>query len=142
MITIASKINDIPSFFTNLKHEIGGSLTSTATEYVFHLDKTIGSGRIRSINLEEGISVLEFDLNVKEPIQLSIDTLLGTHVNFMYCSKGKLSHSFGHCETFNTIETFQTSILSNIVSSTNTILVEKEVPTVATLISVNTRLAG
>src|SRR5690606_1434377 len=29
-----------------------------------------------------------------------------------------------------------------IVSSTNTILVEKEVPTVATLISVNTRLAG
>ena len=116
-------------------------MTSRPTEYIFNLNRTLGSGSIRSISLEEGISVLELNLNVKEDIKLTIDTLLGTHANFIYCSKGKLSHSFGNNDRVNTIETFQTSILSNIVSPTNTILVEKNVQTVATIISVNTKSA-
>lgn len=138
MISIESKINDISSFFNTLKNEIGGSLTSNPREYVLHVDGTIGSGSIRSINLEEGISVLEINLTVNEDIKISIDSLLATYVNFIYCSKGKLSHYFGINNTINTIETFQTSILSNIASSKNTILIEKDVQTVATVILINT----
>ncbi len=138
MITIESKINDINSFFTTLKNEIGGSLTTNPTEYTLQLDRTLGNGSIRSINLEEGISVLELNMCVNEDIKISVDALLGTHVNFAYCSKGKLSHTFKGSDAVNTIETFQTSILSNIVSSGNTILVEKDVETVATIITVNT----
>lgn len=139
MITIESKLNDINTFFNTLKNELGGTLTSNPTEFTLHLDSTLGSGSIRSIILDEGISVLEFNLNVNQDIKIVIDSLLGTYVNFIYCSKGKLSHTFGNDHTINTIETFQTSILSNIASSRNTILVEKDVQIVATVISVNTR---
>ncbi len=138
MISIKSKINDVNTFFNILKNEIGGSLTSDSKEYNFDLDESIGNGSIRYINLDEGISVLELNLDVYEDINLCIDTLLGTHVNFIYCSDGKLSHSFDACKTINTIETFQTSILSNISNASNTIILEKGVPTVATIISVNT----
>ncbi len=138
MISVKSKINDINEFFSTLKKEIGGSWTSDSKEYHFQLDDSMGNGSIRFINLEEGISFFELNLDVCEDINLCIDTLLGTHVNFIYCSDGKLSHSFDACKTINTIETFQTSILSNIANSGNTILLEKGVPTVATIISVNT----
>jgi AraC-like DNA-binding protein len=138
MITINSKVNEIGSFFNNLKNEIGGSLTTSESENILQLDETLGIGTIRSINLEDGISVLQFDLLLMQDIKIIVDTLLGTHVNFIYCSKGKLSHSFNENSNINTIETFQTSIVSNIVSNQNSIFVEKDVQTVITLISVNT----
>ncbi len=139
MITIESKINDISSFFETLKNEMGGSLTTQGSEYTLQLDNKFGSGNIRSINLDEGISVLEFNLNANEDIELHVDSSLGSHVNFIYCSKGKLTHSFGNKSSINTIETFQTSILSNISTSHNTIFLAKDVQTVATLITVNTK---
>lgn len=141
MNTILSTINDISTFFTSLKNEIGGSLTSNQTEYTLELDKSVGNGSIRSIKLDEGISVLEFNLTVNQDLQIAVDSLLATHVNFMYCSKGKLSHTFGSSDTINEVETFQTSILTNIVSKRNTIHLEKDVETVATLITVNTAFA-
>ena len=140
MITIESKINDINTFFNSLKNEIGGILTSKDNENILTLNGMFGSGTIRSILLEGGVSVLEFDITVNEDIKLAVDSTVGTHVNFMYCSKGQLSHSFNDSESINKIETFQTSIMSNIVSSTNTMFLKKDVKTVATLITVNTQV--
>ncbi len=138
MIAIQSKINDITTFFNSIKNEIGGILTSKGNENMLTLNSAVGNGTIRSIQLEGGVSVLEFDLNVSEDIQVNIESTLGTHVNFMYCSKGQLFHSFDQGDIVNKIETFQTSIISNVVSSTNTMLLKKDVQTVATLISVDT----
>lgn len=142
MISITSKINDIQTLFKTLKTELGGSVTANATEYDLQLKQELGRGSVRAINLEEGVSVLELHLHVNEDIQFHIDSMVGTHVNFIYCSKGKLSHSFGTESNIHTIETFQTSILSNVVSGSNTICVEKDIPTVATIISVNTKHEG
>ncbi len=139
MINIESKINDANSFFKTLKNELGGTLTSNATEFTLQLDQKLGGGSVRSIILEEGISVFEFNLNLTQDIQITVDSLLETNVNFIYCSKGKLSHSFGIHDTVNSIETFQTSILSNITSARNTILFEKDIQIVATVISINTK---
>ena len=138
MITIESKINDLNSFFSTLKNELGGSIETTNSEYKLNINNNLGKGSIRSITLEDGLAVLEFDLIVNETIQITIDTLLGTHVNFIYCSKGKLSQSFSNKSDLNSIEAFQTSIIANIVSSQNVIRLEKDVETVMTLISVNT----
>lgn len=146
MITIASKVNDLYSFFDTLQSEIGGTLAKSTTECKLEIKNELASGSIRSILLEDGISVLEFDILASETIKISIDALLATHVNFMYCSKGKLSHAF-HKDTekdsnpdqiINNIDAFQTSIVANIISGQNIIFIEKDVQTVATMISVNT----
>ena len=144
MITIASKVNDLYSFFDTLKTEIGGTLAKSTTEYKLNIDNDIAKGSIRSIALEDGLAVLEFNIIAHENIQLTIDSLLATHVNFIYCSKGKLSHSFSKDSTkddnniSNSIDAFQTSIVANIISGQNIIFLEKDIETVATLISVNT----
>ena len=143
MITIASKVNDLYSFFDTLKSEIGGTLEKSTTECKLEINNDLASGSIRSIALEDGIFVLEFNITATENIQITLDALLATHVNFMYCSKGKLAHSFTK-ESDKTsadnsvIDAFQTSIVANIISGQNVIFIEKDVETVATLISVNT----
>ncbi len=150
MITFASKINDLYSFFDRLKTEIGGTLVKNATEYQLNIDNDIAKGSIRSIALEDGLAVLEFKITAFETIKITVDSLLATHVNFMYCSKGRLSHSFGKESNAttdtdiitNSIDAFQTSIVANIISGQNIILLEKDVETVATLISVNTSYEG
>lgn len=142
MKTIATQITDIHSFFQVLKSDLGGTLTTNEKEHTFEVDSSVGNGSIRSSNLEDGITVLEFKLKVNEDTEIAVDGSLGTHVNFMYCSKGKLSHRFGDNDSRHTIETFQTSIMSNIVSSRNLITLEKNVETVATLITVNTGFKG
>lgn len=138
MITIASKVNDLYSFFDTLKTEIGGTLAKNTAEYKLNIDNDIAKGSIRSIALEDGLAVLEFDIIAHENIKMTIDTCLATHVNFIYCSKGRLSQSFNADSTTNTIDAFQTSIVANIISEQNIIVLEKNVETVATLISVNT----
>lgn len=145
MITIKSKVNDLYSFFDTLKSEIGGTLTESTTEYKLNIKNDIAEGSIRSIALEDGIIVLEFDIVAFDNIQIAIDSLLSTHVNFMYCSKGRLSHSFSQNNTVDnseTIDAFQTSIVANIISGQNIILLEKDIETVSTLISVNTSYKG
>ncbi|RXJ52653.1 helix-turn-helix domain-containing protein [Gelidibacter gilvus] len=148
MITIASKVNDLNSFFDTLQSKIGGTLAKSTTEYKLDIKNNFATGSIRSILLEDGLSVLEFNIVASERIEITIDALLATHVNFMYCSKGKISHSF-HKNTeedtdnnhTNAIDAFQTSIVANIISGQNIILIEKDVETVATLISVNTQVS-
>lgn len=138
MITIKSKVNDLYSFFNTLKAEIGGTLAKNASEYKLNIDNAIAKGSIRSIALEDGLAVLKFDLIAHQTIQMTIETLLATHVNFIYCSKGRLSQSFGRRAGTNTIEAFQTSIVANIISEQNSLRIEKDVETVATVITVNT----
>lgn len=147
MITIESKVNDLYSFFETLKSEIGGTLTTNTTECKLNINNDIASGSIRSIALEDGLAVLEFDITARQNIQITMDTLLATHVNFIYCSKGRLSQSFSKGSTStnattNTLDAFQTSIVANIISQQNIILIEKNVETVATIISVNTANEG
>ncbi len=139
MITIKSKVNDLNSFFETLQSKFGGNLEKNTTEYKLDIKNNIASGSIRSIALEDGISVLEFDIITTENIEITMDALRATHVNFMYCSKGKLSHSFNNNSAVNRIDAFQTSIIANITSDQNMILLEQDVPTVATLISINTQ---
>lgn len=139
MITIASKVNDLYTFFEALQSKIGGALAKSTTECKLEVKNDLANGSIRSILLEDGLTVLEFDILANEAIEISIDALLATHVNFMYCSKGRLSHSFNSTAPTNSIDAFQTSIVANIVSGQNIIHIEKDIETVATLISVNTQ---
>ncbi|QOD59735.1 helix-turn-helix transcriptional regulator [Polaribacter haliotis] len=138
MITVNSKLNGLNLFFNKLQKEIGGTLNTVAGENILTVNNKVGNGTIRSISLEDGISLLEFNINAKKDLQISIDSNAGSHINFVYCSKGKVSHSFDKKESVNTIETFQTSIISNVVSQKNTINLFEGVETNTTIISVNT----
>lgn len=138
MKTIHSNVHDLNSFFKNVQIQLGGELKEKGKEYIFEIDSKMGNGIIRSIKLGEGISFFEFDMTLKEDFVLSLDTSVNTHVNFAYCSKGKLSHRFSNSDEKRTIETFQTGILSNVKSATNTLFFYKDIHIQSSIISVRT----
>nr|WP_321222629.1 AraC family transcriptional regulator [uncultured Psychroserpens sp.] len=138
MKQVPSNIDNLNSFFKNLHSEIGGTLTTIGKECIFEIDQTIGNGKIRFIPLADKISFLEFDIVLNEDIELTLDAKIGNYVNFAYCSKGKLSHSFGNSNKKNTIDNFQTGIISNINSKKNTIFLSKDIHIQSSIISVST----
>lgn len=138
MITIDTKYNKQQTFFESLKNEIGGALTTVGKEHIFKINKRLGKGIIRSIDLGDHISFLEFDFSLNEDIKLILQSSLVNTVNFSYCSNGKFAHSFSDGSKKNTLENFQTGIVSNITSQNNALYFERDMHVQASIISVNT----
>ncbi|MFD2914460.1 helix-turn-helix domain-containing protein [Psychroserpens luteus] len=142
MITVQPEINELNSFFENLQIELGGNLISNGKENILEIDRELGKGTIRSIDLGDQISFLEFDLNLNEDVKITLNAQVGNYVNFAYCSKGKFSHSFANSNNKNTIDNFQTGIVSNIQSKTNTLYLYKDMHIQSSIIYVNTENAN
>ena len=64
MKTINLNLFDKKSIFTTLQNDLGGKLTTYHKETEFEIDKQLGSGSIRGIELENGVTFLEFDLEL------------------------------------------------------------------------------
>ena len=127
MKTINLNLSDEKSIFTTLKNDIGGELKNFSQETEFKVDREFGKGTIRGIELENGITFLEFDLVCNEDLSIVVENKVRSNVNFVYCTKGMLQHSFGNSDKTYKIEAFQTSILSNIESTSNTLYFKKDV---------------
>ena len=139
MKLIQSNPGELNSFFENLQNDLGGTLSSKGKENIFEIDGQVGQGTIRSIVFDDQISFLEFDLHLTEDVELTMNTKTGTYVNFTYCSKGKMSHSFGDSSKKQTIDNFQTGIVSNITSESNTLYLYKDMHIQSSIISVSTK---
>lgn len=137
MKTIQLQLSEKKNLFSKLKDSLGGVLKNINRETELNIDKDIAVGSIKGINLENGITFLEFDLTCNEDIKIVVDNSNKETVNFIYCSEGNMRHAFGNSNNTTLIEAFQTSIIANINSSTNTILFDKDSEIKTTLISVN-----
>lgn len=138
MKTIHLNLFDKESIFNTLKNDLGGALKNLHKETELTIDSKIGVGTIRGIELENGVTFLEFDLTSNENLKIVVDNSTKSHVNFVYCSEGSISHSFQKIDKDFKIDAFQTSIIANINSSSNTLKLTKDEPVKTTLISVNT----
>ncbi|WP_431137094.1 helix-turn-helix domain-containing protein [Psychroserpens mesophilus] len=138
MKTIDLKVNTTVSLFSNLKNELGGTLTSKLNEYELIFNGDFGHGIVKGIKMPNNITFLEFDAEFNTDIHLKIEGSKNSIINFLYCNKGKLSHAFGEQTPKHTLETFQTGISANIVTESNTLCFYKGIQTNATIISVNT----
>ena len=138
MKTINLNLFDKQSIFTTLKNDLGGELTSLYRETEFKIDRKFGNGTIRGIELENGVTFLEFDLTCNDDLKIVVDNSAKTNVNFVYCCEGSISHAFESSNKEYAIEPYQTSIISNIKSSSNILHLKKDINVKSTLISVNT----
>lgn len=138
MKTIEIKANNLQLMFHALNNELGGTFTTNLSEVELEIDNDFGKGIIRGIELERHMVFVEFDVKFKEDIKFIFESPQRTMVNFLYCSSGKLKHSFNNNAKFNTVETFQTGIAANIETPENHISFYKDVYVNSTIISVNT----
>ena len=138
MRTIEIKANNLKFMFHALNNEVGGTFTTNLKEVELKIDNKLGEGLIRGIELERNTVFIEFDVKFKEDIKFIVESPKRSVVNFLYCSEGKLKHSFNNNGTTNTVETFQTGVSANINTTENHISFFKDVYVNSTIISVNT----
>jgi len=141
MTTISINLADENAVFSNLLDVLGGNLTHENGETQLSIEKRLGTGTIKGISLENNKTYLEFDLVPAEDLAIVVESRSKTSINFLYCSDGDVKHSFENQTKPQTIEAFQTSIISNINSTQNTIYFKGGEHVKTTVISVNTENA-
>lgn len=142
MQTIEIKADNLQSMFNNLQGKIGGTFSTQMNEGELYLDNHLGKGYIRGIELERNTVFVEFDIKFKDNVKFSIESKKRALVNFLYCTEGKLSHTFGDADKLKTVETFKTGISANIVTTSNHICFYKDVYVKSAIISVDTTKTG
>lgn len=136
MKSIQIKTNKINEMFQQLHDHIGGSHSVDIKEHILDVDNELGSGRIRGISFNEGITYLEFDMTFSEKMVLSIEASDKMPIYFTYCSKGKLAHSLGLDGEKRILGNFQTGILTNKSAEEHTLYFQADVRLQTSLITV------
>jgi len=138
MKTTNLKTSTIEAMFNQLKGNFGGSIERESKEYILDIENEIGSGNIKGVSLQGGISYVEFDMVFSEDVIISVDTPNKNPIYFAYCSKGSLGHSFGVDGKKRNLNKFQTGILTSQVGDESRLHFKKDERSKITLISVQT----
>ncbi len=138
MKTAYLESNVIKTMLEQMKTNFGGKLTKELKEYTLEINNDIGKGIIKGMSLKGGISYLEFDMVFYHDLELSINTPNKNPIYFTYCSKGTLTHSFGHKEEKRSLESYQTGILTSKRNDENILYFTKDEQLKTTLITVQT----
>ena len=99
--------DELKRLSVNIRGEIlrdGGTCT-------LKVDNTIGAGEVRCVNFDDGLYVLEFDLELKEDIYLSLLSENDNSIYFFYCFKGDCFYAAQHNNHFVRLDELQTAIV-------------------------------
>jgi len=112
MNTIYLRTHNMDSIFSQLQEHLGGSLHKRPDEYQLLLDNEKVKGEINGVNLRNNFTFLEYDVTFVEDTFIVSHTPVSNPIYFLYCSKGRLQHSFGPEGLKRTLNQFQTGIFS------------------------------
>ncbi len=141
METTYIKTSKLEKIFKELHENFGGTLETNSNEYTLNLNDQFGSGTINGISLKNGISYLEFEVNLNNDVTLSINATENLPIYFAYCSGGYLGHSFGENREQRTLQKYQTGILASKKAEENNLTFKKGIHTKISLIVVNTKVS-
>lgn len=141
MKTTYIKTNKLEKIFNELHENFGGTLKTRLNEFKLNLNDQFGSGNIKGISLKNGVSYLEFDINLNNDVALSINATKNLPIYFAYCSEGVLGHSFGENGKQRLLQKYQTGILTCKRAEENNLTFKKDTRTKISLIVVNTTVS-
>ncbi|MCM4173393.1 AraC family transcriptional regulator [Arenibacter sp. TNZ] len=121
------KSNNIDNIFNQLQQDLGGNLVTRPQEYNLILDNKFVRGEIRGISFKNNLSFMEFDLVFNEDTVIINNMPVSNPIHFMYCAKGKVTHSFGIKGEKRLLNQFQTGIFSCDPSKDTTLFFEANV---------------
>lgn len=94
---------------------IGGTITDRWGEYVLTIDSKLAKGSIRSITLEWGVNLLEYDIVFFEELTLVVNASEFNPIHFIYCLEGDCLHGFHNHSKEGTeiLEQYQSVIITS-----------------------------
>nr|WP_199000619.1 AraC family transcriptional regulator [Flavobacterium sp. ASV13] len=126
----------IQNIFEELNTNFGGKVTFDLNEYMLETNNSFAKGFITGASFNDNISYVQFDMTFSADVRMDITNVKTSPIFFAYCSKGKLSHSFGVTGQERTFKTFQTAIVTSKTRQDNILFFEKDQQTKFTLIIV------
>lgn len=127
------------TIFNDLKDSLDGSLTLESSQYKLKTRTKNADGAIDGITVSSHISFVEFDIVFYKDTQLSLESVAGSNVLFVYCSKGNLGHSFGINGERKTIKANQNGIIRNTSTINSVFYFEGFKPVRFSILSYNTK---
>lgn len=110
---ITTKALPVEDVLKDLAKQFKAPVDGDSGEFTFHIPKAHGEGFIRGTSFESGIGIIEYKCTFYKDLKLSF-TLNRTHpLKFIFCSKGKIDHSFEDDVEIHTIDTYQNIIVSS-----------------------------
>ncbi|GHA33278.1 AraC family transcriptional regulator [Salinimicrobium marinum] len=110
IITKALPVEDI---LLDLSKQFKASIEEDGGEFMFSIPEKYGEGYIRGSSFQTGIGIIEYHCTFYTDLKL-VFTKNKTHpLKFIFCSKGKIDHSFENDEERHTIDTYQNIIVSS-----------------------------
>lgn len=94
-----------------IQNAIGGRLEEKWGENILIINNKIAFGKIRYINFERGVHLLDLDITFFEDVLIIRDTSLYNPIRFSYCLEGYYEHRFLNTEK-KQIDQFQSVIIS------------------------------
>ena len=89
-----------------------GTLTEKWGERTLQFDNYIGKGSIRNISFDGGISLLDYECTLNEPIKIVFNTTSVSPMEFIFISKGSFKYSEDNTGDYLDLEQYQNIIIS------------------------------
>lgn len=115
MTTINITAEDTAGTVKQIQEVIGGRIEERWGEHILHVSGSLANGKIRFIDLEWGVSLLEYDITFYDDITLIMDASKYNPIHFAYCLEGYCKHRFGYQseQDIKTLEQFQSVIITS-----------------------------
>lgn len=106
-------------------------------EYCFDVPEGMGSGYFRSIQFSHGVNVLEFDVFLKKTTSITFEKEAINSLRLLFNGDSAIKHLRDANKNGNKVTKLQRVMLSNGVSNTHTISLNKLNPTSVFIININ-----
>jgi len=137
MMTLDLAKGSLEKTLIQLKNNLGGHIDQDFKEISLTFDSNEIFGSIKGMKMKGGISYLQFDIKSQNDICINFkNEKNNSFINFAYCSEGKMRYRMGFGET-KLLNSYQTGILYNAKGKTNSVILKKDNPLSAHIISVN-----
>ena len=103
----------VEDILDNLAKQFKTPLKKDGGEFTIDLPENLGQGFIRGTSFSSGIGIIEYRVTFFKDMQIHF-TINETHpLKIIFCSEGKVDHSFEENEDIHTVDTYQNVIVSS-----------------------------
>lgn len=122
-----------------LSESIKGEVINDKGVPVLMVDSSVGSGQVNIVNLEKGLTAMEFDISFKKDFNLILDGINDEIVFLFYCLKGNCFHKFSGHEIVTKMEELQTAVAFNDDGHTTKLIFKRDEHVIFNCLRLNLR---
>ncbi len=120
-----------------LSENINSSIEKENNEYCVSIPEELGSGHVKAINFDNGVSVIEADMLVNKSFRIQFKKDKLNPLVLLFNTESAIVHSDSSEDKKNTIERFESLMFSNDMKDHNSLMISKGKPTSFIKIFVN-----